>query len=204
MFRSARAVSYLRRGLTLLAGAVLVAACSGSPGPVVGVSGTWVSTAHATPLASPGVVFASPFPAYRSTPSSSPVASPGAAIGSPFVATPQPDNRVSATLAKGVGPDGQAVDQTTSFAPDVEKIYLVFKTRGLPPNSHLQAIWIADDVDAPVPKGYEVTRATITVQGDQAGNFALSRPNPGFPAGQYHVDLYLEGTKTGSYPFSVK
>ncbi|HET7035320.1 MAG TPA: hypothetical protein VFI42_06510 [Thermomicrobiaceae bacterium] len=185
----------------------LTVACNGASGPVVGVSGTWVAGARATPLATPAAAL-NPF----STPAASAPASPAATTGgtpsaspaTPFAATPQPDTRVSATLAKGVGPNGQPVDPSDSFAPDTAKIYLVFQAHGLPSESHLEAIWIADRVDAPVPAGYEVTRSTIAVRGDQTGNFSLSKPNPGFPLGQYHVDLYLDGTLVGSFPFTIK
>jgi hypothetical protein len=111
---------------------------------------------------------------------------------------------VTAVLASSVDSAGHAVDPTSTFPTDSAKIYLAFEARDLPAGTHLEAIWIAERVDAPVPAGYEVTRSTITVQGNQVGNFALSRPNPGFPTGQYHVDLYLDGSLIGTYPFTVK
>ncbi|HEU5424775.1 MAG TPA: hypothetical protein VFU72_14615 [Nitrolancea sp.] len=184
----------------------LTVACDGARGPAVGVSGTWVAGAQATAPTTPAALnpFATPAFSPSSSPQASPAASPHASPATPFVATPQPDNRVSATLATGVGPNDQPVDPGDSFPPDTAKLYLVFRTHGLPGQSHLEAIWIADRVDAPVPANYEVTRSTIAVQGDQAGNFSLSKPNPGFPLGQYHVDLYLDGTLIGSFPFTIK
>ena len=167
------------------------------------VVGTWSVTAAGSPGGSPGGSAAGGpgSPITLATPGrfGSPIASPGTPLASPVG-----NNHVSAVLARDVGPDGAPVDPSNTFPADSAKIFLVYRTTGLKPDSHLEAVWVAVDVRAPLPKDYEVTRATNTVGTSPTGSFSVSKPPAGFPAGQYRVDLFLDGTLVGTFPFTVQ
>ncbi len=174
---------------------------------------TPVGTPTATPraAATPGHTAtprATATPGHTATPraGATPVASP---LASPTVdpgvrGTPQPTNQVKALLAKSVTSDYQPVGPTTVFSTTSPKVFLAFTTTGLPANSTLSSVWVAEKVDADVPSNYVIDRADLKVSGSQSGDFSLASPTAGFPTGAYRVDLYLNGTLIGSYPFTVK
>jgi hypothetical protein len=88
-----------------------------------------------------------------------------------------------------------AVDQdtkpTTTFTPDVPKLYAFFKSQGTEKGEKLRGVWIAEDVGDAAPANTKIDEATLTA--DQAnffGAFSLSKPNKGWPVGQYRVEIY--------------
>ena len=67
----------------------------------------------------------------------------------------------------------------------------LFKTKGAQKGDKLRGVWIADDVGDVVPTNTQIDEATLTLEGDtDSGEFSLSKPAKGWPAGKYHVDIY--------------
>ncbi len=176
-----------------------------SPTPIASPAATATPTPTPSPSATPTTAATSrpATPSPTPTVDATPVASPGVGLvtGSP---TPRPTDQVKAQLAKGVSSDYAPVDPATVFSTATPKIYLVFSTTDLPENSSLDTVWIAVKVDADVPADYEIDKAHLDVHGSQSGDFLLAAPGDGFPTGSYKVDLYLNGTLIGSYPYEVK
>ncbi|MGA7673026.1 MAG: hypothetical protein WBW04_21595 [Nitrolancea sp.] len=175
----------------------------GSTAEVVVSSPT--STKRATPVATPKPT-ATPTLKATPRPSATPVASP-AATPTPNLGargTPTPTDQVKSVLASDVTSEYAPIDPTSTFSTDSSKVYLAFTTVDLSADSTLSAVWIAEKVDADVSSNYVIDHADLKVSGSQAGVFSLSSPTAGFPKGDYRVDLYLNGTLIGSFPFKVK
>lgn len=189
--------------LTATSTSMVTSSPTSVPSPTSATTPSPTATPAATPVPAVTPRPATPSPAATPTAIATPAASPGTglATGSP---TPQPTDKVTAQLATGVTSAYAPVNPTTVFSPGTAKIFLVFSTTDLPQNSSLDTVWIAVKVDADVKPGYEIDRAHLAVHGSQTGDFSLSAPASGFPTGSYKVDLYLNGTLIGTYPYQVK
>lgn len=88
-----------------------------------------------------------------------------------------------------------AVDQdtkpATTFAPDVPKLFAFFKTKGTEKGEKLRGVWIAEDVGEAAPANTKIDESTLTAdQEDFFGAFSLSKPDKGWPVGNYRVEIY--------------
>jgi hypothetical protein len=120
------------------------------------------------------------------------------------ISTAQAETRhlVRAMTFPGDGEGG--TPPQTSFAPDTPKITLGVQIQDLDPGAEIKANWIAEKADG-APENYQIDSATISA-GDVTGDviaFRLSRPNAGWPAGEYRVDVSYDGHVELSQHFSV-
>lgn len=96
-------------------------------------------------------------------------------------------------------------DETTTFTPDTEKIYALFKTTGAKNGDKLRGVLIADDVGDVAPANTKVLETKLDMEGDtDDGDFNFSKPTKGWPVGKYHVDVYLNDELVTSAKFTVK
>jgi hypothetical protein len=99
-----------------------------------------------------------------------------------------PPKKVSVSV--GAMPLGSSTNQ---FAADTPKIYARWQGRGMRVGAKVRAVWIAENVPGVAPPDYTVDEAIATANGaDAHGVFTLSRPEQGWTAGDYRVDLYLD------------
>lgn len=94
-------------------------------------------------------------------------------------------------------------DATTSFTTDVAKIYALWKGDALKEGDKVRSVWIADDVGEAAPKNTKIDEATVTATDDKAGTFSISKPDKGWPAGKYHVDLYIGDKLAETLKFTI-
>jgi hypothetical protein len=109
------------------------------------------------------------------------------------------------TICKGVsGPELSPVGPTNKFTPDTAVIHAVAKIKNGKPGTKVTATWIS--IDAISTPNYEINSAQLTLEeeGTVNAHFELSKPTKDWPAGNYKVDVFLDGMKVGSAPFSVK
>lgn len=101
------------------------------------------------------------------------------------------------------GDDFTAVNVTERFATDTAVIHGVARVEGALANSVLKGVWIS--IDAISVPNYEIDSAEVKVprNGPASGHFSLSRPNNGWPAGHYRLDVYVDGRLLGSKGFSI-
>jgi hypothetical protein len=79
----------------------------------------------------------------------------------------------------------------TSFAPNTPKVYAVFTLADVPAGPTVKSVWIAEQTQV-AEANHRIDEASLTMGGNvTSGNFSLSRPTSGWPAGQYRVELYL-------------
>jgi hypothetical protein len=102
-----------------------------------------------------------------------------------------------------------AVDQdtkpTTTFAPNVPKLYAFFRSTGTHEGDRLRGVWIAVDVGDAAPANTKIDESTITADQDNFyGAFSLSKPTKGWPAGKYRVDIYNGDELATSIKFTIE
>jgi hypothetical protein len=124
-----------------------------------------------------------PAPAPAPTPPPAPAAAPVAVA--------------SVDLGSAVGPDQKITTATTTFTPK-DTIYAAVSTTGTATNATLNAKWTYQD-------GQTVNESnqTIAPNGPAVTSFHISKPD-GWPAGNYKVEISLNGQSVSSKDFSVK
>lgn len=93
---------------------------------------------------------------------------------------------------------------TTTFGTDMPKIMALVKTKGARKGDKLRAVWIADDVGDAAPANTTIEETATVLEGDiQNGQFAVSKPNKGWPPGKYHVDIYANDELATTVKFTI-
>ncbi len=96
-------------------------------------------------------------------------------------------------------------EETTTFTPDTEKIYALFKTIGAKNGDKLRGVLIAEDVGDVAPANSKVLETKLDLEGDtDDGDFNFSKPTSGWPVGKYRVDIYLNDELVTAAKFTVK
>ena len=134
-----------------------------------------------------------PPPATKTPPAPATVSAP------PPAATPaqQGVSVTSVDLGTAVGADQKVTSPTTTFSPK-DTIYAAVSTTGSASNATLGAKWTYQD-------GQTVNDSsqTIAPTGPAVTTFHISKPD-GWPAGNYKVEISLDGNMVSSKDFSVK
>jgi hypothetical protein len=136
-----------------------------------------------------------PAPPATTTPAPAPSAPPPAATPPAPAATPVSVSSVD--LGTAVGPDQKVTAPTTTFSPK-DTIYAAVATDGTAANAVLNAKWTYQD-------GQTVNESsqTIAPNGPAVTSFHISKPD-GWPAGNYKVEISLDGHPVATKDFSVK
>jgi len=99
--------------------------------------------------------------------------------------------------------DGDVPPQSV-FARDTPKILVGLAVRDVKPADTLTATWIAVDTDAS-PKNFKIASVGIPLGQSPTVSTSLSKPDAGWPPGQYRVDFSWNGGPVEfSQSFSVK
>ena len=89
------------------------------------------------------------------------------------------------------------------FAPTAAKIYLKGKLIDAPPSAKLKTAWIAEKTSV-VPPNYTIDTIETTAAAMKGrADFSLSKPNAGFPVGDYRVDLSINDKVVQSVKFKI-
>jgi len=133
-------------------------------------------------------------------------APPPAATTPPATTTPPPSTAMtpaqgvtvtSVDLGTAVGPDQKVTSPTTTFGAK-DTIYAAVSTTGTASNATLGAKWTYQD-------GQTVNDSsqTIAPTGPAVTTFHISKPD-GWPAGNYKVEISLDGKSVSSKDFTVQ
>ena len=97
--------------------------------------------------------------------------------------------------------DGEAV---ATFALGTPKIFVHAGLVEVPHGSKVSSDWIAEDTAGAAPANYKIDSVTLdTGMLTNVVTFSLSKPNNGWPAGKYRVDLFIDGKPAGAAHFKV-
>jgi hypothetical protein len=89
------------------------------------------------------------------------------------------------------------------FTPVTPKIFLSSKLADVPTGAKLTGTWIAEKTKA-APPNYRIDSVDLTVGPlMNRADFSLSKPNAGWPAGDYRVELSINGTLASTVRFKV-
>jgi hypothetical protein len=139
-----------------------------------------------------------PPPATAPTPATTPPPAPATTSTAPTTTPAQQGVSVtSVDLGTAVGADQKVTSPTTSFSPK-DTIYAAVSTTGTASNATLGAKWTYQD-------GQTVNDSsqTIAPTGPAVTTFHISKPD-GWPAGNYKVEISLDGNTVSSKEFTVK
>lgn len=91
----------------------------------------------------------------------------------------------------------------TVFAADTPKIFLHAALVDVASGAKLVGTWIAEKTDA-APPDYKIDSITLTAGLlTNVTTFSLSKPNAGWPVGDYRVELAIDGKPAGAAHFKV-
>ncbi len=110
---------------------------------------------------------------------------------------------VTITLCKDVvQPDLVPVDIQENFAPDAAAIHAVVSLEDMSAGIKLKGEWVS--VDAIAAPNYVIDAAEMVAdKSTTRAHFALSRPNRGWPAGNYRLNVYLDGKLAAVKTFKI-
>jgi len=88
---------------------------------------------------------------------------------------------------------------TATFTPNAPAVYTTFRISNAPPGTRVKSEWFY------LENGQKIDAAEIeATELDQNASFHLSRPNNGFPRGQYEVKLYIDDEYNQSANFEIR
>jgi hypothetical protein len=90
----------------------------------------------------------------------------------------------------------------TEFAPDTPKIMFDVLLRGSKAGDKVTANWIAEKTKV-APPNYKIASATFEVSSGNTLAFSMTKPNAGWPVGDYRVDVTYNGGQELSQHFKV-
>lgn len=107
-----------------------------------------------------------------------------------------------AEMGTGKTDDYKIVNPSVEFYADTPVIVCVWDVAGVDPSVPIKSIWVADDVGAAAPPHLKLMEKSVA--GYSEGSFSVTRPDNGWPAGQYHLEIYIGDTLAKEVPFSIK
>ncbi|MDD5604352.1 MAG: hypothetical protein RBR99_01730 [Dehalococcoidales bacterium] len=136
----------------------------------------------------------------QTKPATTPVTSHAPTI---TTAISNPARLTEATMANAVTDDNKPIGPNTVFEYNAEAIFCSVKLVDAPAGTSINSSWIYIEGELDGVTNYEIDSAEITVDGPQYLSFLLSKPDVGFPAGEYKLVLSIDGQVAASLPFEV-
>lgn len=91
----------------------------------------------------------------------------------------------------------------TVFSPDTAVIVLRAEMIDMPVGTKLSATWVAMKAEG-APENYEIGSADLEIkQASHKASFTLSKPDKGWPVGDYKVSLSINGQVATSLHFKI-
>lgn len=93
--------------------------------------------------------------------------------------------------------------EKTTFIDQPAKIYVQFRLVDAPAGTRVRCLWIAQDAQS-APPNYKIDDVSMRMGGlVNRGTCSLSKPNRGWPPGDYRVEIYLEDRLAHTARFKV-
>jgi hypothetical protein len=114
------------------------------------------------------------------------------------------------TLTDTVAKDGSPGEEQDTFAPNTALIYMVCDVDNLKKGQELKSVWIADNTNKVAPDNYTIDQSKYLVPKNPDNNetlkakFSITKPDKGWPKGNYHVDIYVDNKLSETANYTVK
>ncbi len=111
---------------------------------------------------------------------------------------------VSITTCESVaGENWVPINISESFSTQTPEIHAVVHLEGAKPKTIIKCSWVS--VNAIATPNYEIAamESECYKDGDATAHFSLTRPNNGWPVGNYKLDIYIDGQLSSIKTFSV-
>jgi hypothetical protein len=109
-----------------------------------------------------------------------------------------------ATMCRSVDSDMRPIDATDIFATDTPEIFCSVKLSSAPSDTEVKSEWIYVQGELEDTENYLIDDYTLTTEGTLHLGFSLTKPEAGWPKGEYKVVLYVDGEEKLSVPFTVQ
>ncbi|HUS66526.1 MAG TPA: hypothetical protein VMZ28_18440 [Kofleriaceae bacterium] len=120
------------------------------------------------------------------------------------------DNKPMGTFACAALEDDTCAAPTDHFAPTVEVVHVVYRTKTLPKKDEVYTIrWIGEDVGQVAPPNTVIATLDEKVTDNPAVATSysvhthLTKPTAGWPVGKYRVEIERAGTIETTARFSI-
>jgi hypothetical protein len=91
-----------------------------------------------------------------------------------------------------------------TFAKDTMRIYAYFNLEGVGMGTKIKGTWICEKSEVAEPNFKIDDMSLPVVPPMNSGSFSISRPNAGWPVGEYRVDMSMDGVVKDSVKFAIK
>jgi hypothetical protein len=109
-----------------------------------------------------------------------------------------------ATMCRSVDNDMRPVDATDIFTTDTPEIFCSVKLSSAPSDTEVKAEWIYVQGELEGVENHLIYDYSLTAEGTRYLSFSLTKPEAGWPKGEYKVVLYVNGTEKLNVPFTVQ
>ena len=110
-----------------------------------------------------------------------------------------------ATMCKSVDSETrEPVEPTNVFSPDTPEIFCSVNLSNAPSDTEVSSEWIYVKGELEDVSDYLIDEVSITTDGTRYVSFSVTRPDNGWPTGDYKVVLYLDGNEKTSVTFKVQ
>lgn len=137
---------------------------------------------------------------------------PSSTTETPAAAAPAATAPVKEGLVLCTKVEGKAcTDPSTQFTVNVPEIHAVLVTRVIPKSPTGSMVWIAEETGGAAPPNYKIATKQLSIGGGELSKAdhitisgSLTRPNKGWPAGKYRVEILLDDKVAASQQFAIK
>ena len=109
-----------------------------------------------------------------------------------------------ATMCRSVDGDMRPIDATDVFTTDTPEIFCSVRLSYAPADTEVKAEWIYVQGELEGTENYLIDDYSLTAEGTVYLSFSLTKPEAGWPKGEYKVILYVDGEEKLSVPFTVQ
>jgi hypothetical protein len=98
----------------------------------------------------------------------------------------------------------KSLDKTDVFSQDTAEIFCSVKLSNAPEDTQIVGEWIYVGGEVEGLSDHKIADYSLKADGTKYLSFSLSRPDNGFPKGDYVCKLYLSGKEKLTVPFKVQ
>lgn len=109
-----------------------------------------------------------------------------------------------ATMTTGVDKNFRPLDITSVFTSDLPEIFCSVKLSNAPPDTEIKADWIYIRGEVEDLKDYLIDSWSAEAEGTRYIHTSVTRPNKGWPNGDYKVVWYIDGMEKLTVPFKIQ